>query len=118
MDVFSVNLFPVAKVEEWKAFCQSAADGEKAADHRAFLKRMGVTREHIFHQATPMGSVMVLVWEGVGQEQANQGMAEMFTNPASDYEQWLRDYVVKELHGVDPAGPPPPPIESIATIEP
>ena len=34
------------------------------------MLRLGIKREHIRHQASPAGDVMVLIWEGVEQDRA------------------------------------------------
>jgi hypothetical protein len=76
-----------------------------------------VTREHAFHQQTPAGDLMVLVWEGVDQQQQADLLASVLQNSQSEHEQYLRDYVVPELHGVDLSQSPPPPAERVAVTE-
>jgi len=117
MERFAVSVFPIAKLEEWRAFCQSADRGERAEAHRTFLKRLGVTREHIFHQASPAGDVMVLVHEGVGQDEIAAKLGDFIQNPQSDHERYIATHVIPEVHGVDPTAGPPPETEKIATIE-
>ena len=117
MDTFAVQVFPIAKPREWREFCDSIASGERADAHREMLGRLGVSREHIFHQRTPQADVMVLVWDGVDQEQAVAGMGEILQKPQSEHERYLASYVIRELHGIDPTAGPPPQIEKIATVE-
>jgi hypothetical protein len=64
-----VQIFPIAKPDDWRAFVESIDTGERGDAHRQALRRLGVKREHVFHQTTPAGDVMVLVWEGVEQGQ-------------------------------------------------
>src|SRR5436190_20266233 len=116
-DTFAVQVFPIAKPREWREFCDSIETGERAGAHREMLGRLGVTREHIVHHKTRDADVMVLVWEGVDQEQAAEGMAELIQKPQSDHERYLVPHVVRELHGIDPTATPPPQIEKIATVE-
>jgi hypothetical protein len=116
-DTFAVQVFPIAKPREWREFCDSIETGERAGAHREMLGRLGVTREHIFQQKTPDANVMVLVWEGVDQEQAAKGMGELIKKPQSEHERYLVSHVIRELHGVDPTAGPPPQIEKIATVE-
>lgn len=118
MEGFTVGVMPVAKTQEWREFAKSALDGDKSEGHRAFLKRRGVVREHIFLQQTPMGDIMVLVWEGVDEAGAARIMADLVQNPADEYEEFLVNHVIGELHGVPADAPPPPPVEHVATIEP
>jgi hypothetical protein len=116
-DTFAVQVFPIAKPREWREFCESIETGERSGAHREMLERLGVTREHIFHQKAPAADVMVLVWEGVDQEQAAEGMGELIKKPQSEHERYLVSHVVRELHGIDPTAAPPPQIEKIATVE-
>jgi hypothetical protein len=116
MDTFAVQVFPIAKPREWREFCESVASGERAGAHRELLGKLGVTREHIFHQQTPAGDVMVLVWEGLDQEQAAEAMGEVIQRPQSEHERYLVSHVIRELHGIDPASGPPQ-IEKIGTVE-
>ncbi len=116
-DTFAVQVFPIAKPREWREFCESIETGERSGAHREMLERLGVTREHIFHQKAPAADVMVLVWEGVDQEQAAEGMGELIKKPQSEHERYLVSHVVRELHGIDPIAAPPPQIEKIATVE-
>ena len=111
MDKFAVAVMPVADVEGWKEFVQAAHDGDRATAHRDFLRRGGVTAEHIFHQPSPMGDLMILVWEGVDEEGQARHLASAAQDPQSDYERYLRDVVIAQLHGIDAeaaADQPPP----------
>jgi hypothetical protein len=116
-EAFAVQVFPIAKPREWREFCDSIDSGERAGAHREMLNRLGVDREHIFQQKTPDAEVMVLVWEGVDQKQAAEGMSELIQKPQSEHERYLVTHVVRELHGIDPTTAPPPKIEKIATVE-
>ena len=74
-----------------------------------------MTTEHIFLQATPMGDLMVLVWEGVDGASATSHLGSVVENPQSDHERYLRDHVIPKLHGID-VSQPSAPAERIATI--
>jgi hypothetical protein len=117
MEAFAVQIFPIAKPDDWRAFVQSIDTGERGDVHRQTLRRLGVKRENVFHQATPAGDVMVLVWEGVDQGRVAELLGDMVQNPQSDHERYLATHVIPEIHGVDPAAGPPPTIEKVATIE-
>ena len=117
MESFAVAVFPVAKLEEWLQFVESASEGERAEAHRSFLRRIGVKREHIHHLASPMGDIAVLVWEGVDQEKVPEMMGEVIGNPQSDHERYLATHVIPVLHGVDPTAGPPPDVRRITSIE-
>ena len=65
METFAVSVFPNRQTDEWRASIESIANGERADAHRQFLRPLGIEREHIRGQASPVGDVMVLIWEGV-----------------------------------------------------
>jgi hypothetical protein len=115
MDKVAVAVMPIADVGAWQEFAEEISTGDRADAHRTFLRRGGVSAEHIFHQQTPMGDLVVLIWEGVDPEQLGQHFGNMLQNPASDHEKYLRDYVVPKLHGVDVTQPPPPPAKRVLT---
>jgi hypothetical protein len=116
MDKFAVTLMPVQDVEGWRTFCEEVETGDRAADHKDFLRRAGITAEHIFHQPTPMGDLMVLIWEGIDQAAAAAHMEGLVESPQSGHEHYLRDHVIPQLHGVDLSQPPPPPGKHVLSI--
>src|SRR3954468_8882122 len=110
---------PVADMKAWQAFVDEVSSGGARSDaHRAFLRRGGVREETLFLQETPMGSLMVLVWDGVDSEQLAAHFGSMMQNPASDHERYLRDYVIPKVHGSDTTQPPPPAAQRIAEVTP
>jgi hypothetical protein len=117
VETFAVQVFPIAKPDDWRAFAESIATGERAGAHRQMLRRLGVKREHIHHQATPAGDVMVLVWEGVEQDRVAELLGGMVQNPQSEHERYLAGHVIPDIHGVDPTAGPPPVVQKVATIE-
>lgn len=116
MDKFAIAVMPIADLGAWQEFATEISTGARADAHRTTLRRLGVSAEHAFHQQTPMGDLMVLVWEGVDPDGLGQGFAGMLQNPASDHERYLRDHVIPKIHGVDTTQPPPPPAEKVTTI--
>ena len=117
METFAVTVFPVAKPDEWRAWIDSVDSGERADAHRQFLRRLGVKREHVRHQASPAGDVMVLIWEGVDQDRVPELMADLMQNPQSEHERYIATYVIPDIHGADPSAGPPPMVQKDATIE-
>jgi hypothetical protein len=81
------------------------------------MRRLGIKREHIRHQASPDGDVMVLVWEGVGQHRVAQLLADLVQDPQSEHERYIATHVIPDLHGVDPSAGPPPIMQEVASIE-
>src|SRR5262249_3931178 len=88
METFAVTVVPVAKPDEWRAWVDSIASGDRADAHRQMMRRLGIKREHIRHQASPAGDVMVLVWEGVEQDRAPGLLADLVQNPQSEHERY------------------------------
>jgi hypothetical protein len=117
MEAFAVQVFPIAKPDDWRAFIASIDTGERSDAQRQALRRLGVKREHVHHQATPAGDVMVLVWEGVEQDRVPELMGDMVQNPQSEHERYLATHVIPDIHGVDPTAGPPPTVQKVATIE-
>lgn len=116
MDTFAVAVMPIADMGGWRQFVDEVASGGRGEAHRELLRSRGVAAEHVFHQPTPMGDLMVLVWEGVDQDQMGQLLAEMLQNPATDHERYVRDVVITKIHGVDLTQPPAPPAELVSSI--
>ena len=116
MEKVAVSVMPITDMEGWKQFADEISSGSRAEAHREFLRRGGVTAERAFVQQTPMGALMVIVWEGVDQPAMNDFFADMMQNPASDHERYIRDVAVAKLHGIDLTQPPPPPAEQMTTI--
>jgi hypothetical protein len=116
MTRIAVAVMPIAEVGAWQTFAEEISTGARSADHRAFLRRGGVSKETLFHQQTPMGDLMVMVWDGVDTDQMAAHFGSMLQDPANDYERYLRDYVIPNLHGIDTQQPPPPPAVQVAEI--
>jgi len=117
METFAVTVFPVAKPDEWRAWIDSIASGDRAGAHRQMMRRLGIKREHIRHQASPAGDVMVLVWEGVDQDRVPGLLAGLVQDPQSEHERYIATHVIPDLHGVDPSAGPPPVMREVAAIE-
>jgi hypothetical protein len=117
MTQIAASVMPIADVGAWQAFVDEVSIGGARSDaHRAFLRRGGVREETLFLQQTPMGDLMVMVWDGVDSDQMAALFGSMMQNPASDHERYLRDYVIPKVHGIDTAQPPPPPARQVADI--
>ena len=105
MGVFN-GVFPIqgGKEEDARAFAAETF-GARRPDFEAHLARAGVTRETWTLQETPMGSLMVVWFEG----DVEKAFADLATDN-SEYMTWFRAQVL-DVTGVDlgapPDGPPP-----------
>ena len=115
MTQMAVAVVPIIDVGAFQKFADEVSTGVRSDAHRAFLRRGGVQSETIFHQQTPMGDLMVLVWDGVDPEQMAAHFSSMLEDPTSDHERYLRDYSTR-VHGVDTTQPLPPPAQRVAEI--
>jgi hypothetical protein len=100
------------------AFCAPILPGKEETDRKGFeevlgprreeydasRRRAGITREMVWHQETPDGTVAVVYLE------ADDIPASMQALATSDdaFDKWFRE-LVKEVHGIDMSegGPPP-----------
>ena len=105
MGVFN-GVFPIqaGKEEEARAFAAETS-GPRRPDFAAHLTRAGVSRETWALQETPMGSFMLVWFEG----DVEKAFADLATDD-SEYTKWFCDQVLG-LTGVDmraPSDDPPP----------
>jgi hypothetical protein len=105
MSVFN-GMFPIkaGKEEDARAFAAETF-GARRADFEAHLVRSGVSRETWALQETPMGSFMVVWFEG----DVEKAFADLATDD-SDYTTWFLGRVL-DVTGVDlgtPSDAPPP----------
>lgn len=107
MAVFN-GIFPIQAGKEGAARAFAAAVlGDRSADFKALQARSKITRETWAMQETPMGSVMVVWFEG-DVEQAFQDLAV----DNSEFVTWFRAQV-KDVTGVDLAAPPEGPLPEV-----
>ena len=105
MGVFN-GMFPILQGKEDAArrFASETVGGRKA-DFEAMQARSNVTRETWAMQETPMGSFMLVWFEG----DVEKAFHDLATND-SDFVTWFRSQVL-DVTGVDVSAPPdgPPP---------
>jgi hypothetical protein len=118
MTQIAVAVIPIADVAAWQEFADEITTGARSDAHRAFLRRGGVSKETLFHQQTPMGDLLVLVWDGVDPDQQAAHLGGTLQKPTSDHERYLAEYVIPKVHGIDTEQPPPPPARQVAEITP
>jgi hypothetical protein len=71
-------------------------------EYEAVLKEAGITRQAIWHQETPNGTLALVYIEA-----DNPDAAERFTSSDAEISRWFVEKM-KEVHGVDVSQPPPP----------
>ncbi len=105
MAVFN-GVFPIqaGKEEAARAFAAETF-GARRAGYEEHLARVGITRETWAVQETPMGSLMLVWFEG----DVEKAFVDLATNN-DEYITWFRAQVL-DVCGVDLAAPPegPPP---------
>ena len=70
-------------------------EGSRREEYEAALKEAGITRQAIWHQDTPQGTVAVVYV----QVDSPEGVAQ-FGSSDQPFNTWFRDQM-KEVHGVD-----------------
>jgi hypothetical protein len=107
MSVFN-GVFPIQAGKE-KAARAFAAEtfGARRSDFEVQLKRGDITRETWSLQETPMGSFMLVWFEG----DVEKAFADLATNE-SEYATWFRAQVL-DVTGVDLGVPPAGPLPAV-----
>ncbi|MDQ4036794.1 MAG: hypothetical protein M3313_00200 [Actinomycetota bacterium] len=94
---FVVPLLP-GKTETDRAAMTSCWRGERNGAYEESRKRLGITREAVWIQATPQGDVAVVYVESDDVEAAYKDMAVS----QEPFDRWFRDHVL-DVHGIDMA---------------
>ena len=107
MGVFN-GIFPIqaGKEAEARAFAAETV-GARLAEFAAHNARTGTTRETWALQETPMGSFMLVWFEG----DVEKSFGDLATND-SDYMTWFRGQVL-DVTGIDLAAPPSGPLPTV-----
>jgi hypothetical protein len=92
------------KTDAWR----KAVDEIKGARNAAYKesrKKLGIKREHVSLQSTPMGDMVVVHMDAPDQGDVMRAMMQS----TSEFDTWFRETVLVGVHGFDlKAGPPPP----------
>ena len=100
---FVAPLIP-GKTETDRAAMISCWRGERREAYESSRRQLGIKREAVYIQSTPMGDVAVVYWEADDVEAALKGMA----TSADPFDQWFRDHV-RDVHGLNVEDGFPPP---------
>jgi hypothetical protein len=93
------------KTDAWR----KAVDEIKGARNAAYKesrKKLGIKREHVSLQSTPMGDMVVVHMDAPEQSSVMRAMMQS----TSEFDTWFRETVLVGVHGFDPKGAPPPPV--------
>jgi hypothetical protein len=91
---FSIPVVPGKEELDRRTFEEML--GDRREEYEAALRRAGITRQAIWHQETPDGTVAVVYVEGDDPE---AGVAE-FGSSDEPLNAWFREQM-KEVHGID-----------------
>ena len=108
---FTMPIIPGKEALDRESIQQMAAPGP---DHDAYVaarRAQGIKREAVWHQATPNGTMAIVVMEA---DDPASAMGHMATSD-DPFAQRFRE-LVKEVHGVDLASDPPPSVELISDV--
>ena len=103
---FAAPIMP-GKVDVHRELCESFA-GPRKAEYDASRKALGITKELVWHQQTPNGTLAVVVIEADDVATVFQRMATADTPFDKEFAQQ-----VAEIHGMDLNAPPPPPTQIV-----
>ena len=101
---------PIAKgkTAKWKAYVKEMT-GPKGKELKASRKKLGMTKEEVWLQKTPMGDFAVVYWEARDIGKVFSGLLKS-TDP---FDKWFRDKVLGEIHGMKASDPMPPMNEQV-----
>ena len=97
------------KTQTWKGYVAEMV-GPRSAAYKESRRKAGLEKEEVWLQSTPMGDFAVVHFECADP-------AKIFATLLSSqdpFDQWFREKVLIESHGLDPSGPPPPINETIS----
>ena len=104
---WTVPILP-GKTQALKSYSKEMTGPRKEA-MKASRKRLGLTTERVWLQQTPMGDFAVVYWEAKDIGKVFEG-AMTSKDP---FDQWFREKIIMEVHGMKPGTPMPPMNESI-----
>jgi hypothetical protein len=88
------------------------AVGPRRQDYAEWRRKLGITREAVWHQQTPQGTVAIVYMEADDPQRALQGLGSS-TEPIA---QWFRQCIL-EVHGLDLTQPMPGPLPELVIDE-
>jgi hypothetical protein len=93
------------KTDAWRK-AVAEINGPRNAAYKESRKNLGIRREHVSLQSTPMGDMVIVFMDAPHQEDVIRAMMQ----GTSDFDTWFRETVLVGVHGFDPKAAPPPPV--------
>jgi hypothetical protein len=104
---FVVPLVP-DKEETDRETMQRFSTGDDKDAYATSRRSLGFSREAVWHQETPDGTVAIVMWEADDIEQAFGGIA----TSEEPFDQQFREFL-RDVHGLDVANDPPPEVRLV-----
>jgi len=97
---FAAPILP-GKTAAWRA-AVAEINGPRNAAYQESRRKLGIKREHVSLQSTPMGDMVVVHMD------ADQSVFGTMMQSTSEFDTWFVNSVLVDVHGFDPKGAPPP----------
>jgi hypothetical protein len=107
--VFALPILPGKEEVDQEMLERLNAPGLEHDAYVSARRAQGLTREQVWHQVTPNGTLAIIVLEGDDLTSA-LGMSATSDEP---FHRQFREFV-KDVHGVDLANDPPPDVRLIS----
>jgi hypothetical protein len=98
--VFAVPVLPGMEELDRRTLDEMA--DSRRDEYEAALREAGITRQAVWHQETPDGTIALVYIEA-----DNSDAAQRFSASDADISRWFVERM-KEVHGIDVSQPPPP----------
>jgi hypothetical protein len=110
--VFALPILPGQEGVDREMLERLNAPGPQKDAYVGARRAQGLTREQVWHQVTPNGTLAIIVLEG------DDVMSALGVSATSDdpFHRQFREFV-KDVHGVDLANDPPPDISLITDTQ-
>ena len=108
---FVMPIIPGKEAVDRENIQRAVTPGPEHDEYAAARRSQGVTREAVWHQATPDGTMAIVLMEADDIQAVMGGIA----NADAPFARRFREQI-KDVHGVDTANDPPPSVELIADM--
>ena len=98
--VFAVPVLPGKEEQDRQTLDEMA--GSRRDQYEAALRDAGITRQAVWHQQTPNGTLALVYIEADDPD-----AAQRFTSSDAPISRWFVEQM-QEVHGIDVSQPPPP----------